>query len=81
MIEDLELFFFDNFYTSFRVARDLLERKTFCCGTVRTDRGLFPAKFKMKNSKEDKKYLSKMVTFLLSTGKTTEMFSLCLLAM
>ena len=50
---------FDNFYTSFRLVRDLLEQKTFCCGTVRTDRGLFPAKFKMKSSKEDKKIFVK----------------------
>ena len=38
--------FFDNFYTSFTLVKDLLLRNTLAYGTIRVGRGKFPANFK-----------------------------------
>ena len=37
--------FFDNFYTSFKLVKDLEEQQTFACGTIRKNRGQFPDSF------------------------------------
>ena len=39
-------FFFDNFFTSAELMRDLESRDTYACGTVRTNRRDFPADLK-----------------------------------
>ena len=38
--------FFDNFYTSLKLLKDLLARATYSCGTIRSDRGAFPVSFR-----------------------------------
>ena len=38
--------FFDNFYTSLRLVKDLLSRNIPACGTIRVNRGEFPENFK-----------------------------------
>lgn len=38
--------FFDNFYTSLKLLKDMILRNTYCCGTIRSNRGEFPNKFK-----------------------------------
>ena len=38
--------YFDNFYTSLKLVKDLEKRKTYACGTVRVNRGEFPSYFK-----------------------------------
>ena len=38
--------YFENFYTSLKLLKDLESRGTFACGTVRVDRGDFPKAFK-----------------------------------
>ena len=39
-------FFFDNFFTSAELMRDVASRDTYACGTVRTNRREFPADLK-----------------------------------
>ena len=38
--------FFNNFYTSLKLVKDLEKRKTYACWTVRVNRGEFPSYFK-----------------------------------
>ena len=36
----------DNYFTTIRLLKDLAERNTFSCGTIRSDCGQFPEDFK-----------------------------------
>jgi len=37
--------YFDNFYTGYELVRDLAEKKTYSCGTIRSNRGKFSDEF------------------------------------
>ena len=43
--------FSDNFFTSVKLASDLLEKKTYFCGTIRTNRKGWPVKLRGKKKK------------------------------
>ena len=43
-------FYFDNFFTSVKLAEDLLSQDTYMCGTIRTNRKNWPKDFKMNKT-------------------------------
>ena len=56
--------FVDNFYTSLKLVKSLLEKDTYVCGTIRTNRGEFPKNFVDKKLDRGKAVYLKMGTIL-----------------
>ena len=46
-------FYFDNFFTSVKLAEKLLSRNTYMCGTIRTNRKGWPKDLRAKKKKKD----------------------------
>ncbi|XP_066928278.1 piggyBac transposable element-derived protein 4-like [Clytia hemisphaerica] len=44
--------YFDNYFTTIHLMQDLASNSTFTCGTIRSDRGRFPASFTAKGKLE-----------------------------
>lgn len=78
-------FYFDNFFSSVKLAEDLLRRQTYSCATIRTNRKGWPADMKSKKHKKDTTIMrqkgnlvaclwqDKRTVCLLSTNSNPEM--------
>ena len=67
--------YFENFYSSPKLLKDLAAKDTFACGTIRIDHGLFSDDFKYsKLAVGDSIFIYKIILYL-SIGRIRETFS------
>ena len=62
--------YFDDFYTSPKLIKDLESKSVYACETVQVDRGKFSENFKKAKPERGESFFISAVTFSLSIGKS-----------